>query len=214
VTSIFESLFQMPEDLLKKSGEEATNEFLNSAQVRDAALFEQEYLAAEARRKLREEEKEHALLMYDAIGGGLQSLSDIAGKETAAGKAFAVAGALIDTYAAINAILKNTAKNPKTGAIPGFAIAQAVATGLFGLAQVKKILSVQVPGGKGSGGSAGSMAPAPSPTFNIVGSSGSSQLREAVERGMEKPVKAYVTQKDINSSAELDRNTRMTASII
>lgn len=182
------------------------------AQLNDRLQKEQQLLddSRKKKKEISEEEKEHALLMYDAIGGGLQALGDIAGKETAAGKAFAVAGALIDTYAAIAGQLKAFSKVP----VPGYAIAQAVATGLFGIAQVKKILSVQVPGGKGSGGSAGSMSPAPSPTFNIVGSSGSSQLREAVERGMEKPVKAYVTQKDINSSAELDRNTRMTASII
>lgn len=225
------SLFQTAEELLKstpewvkaqnerrkiakeeylKDFELGVDEFLNSALARDAALFQQEYLAGEARRKLREEEKEHALLMYDAIGGGLQALSDIAGKETAAGKAIAVAGALIDTYASIAKQLAAFSGVP----VPGYAIAQAIATGLFGLAQVKKILSVQVPGGGGGGGSAGSMAPAPSPTFNVVGSSGSSQLREAVEKGMEKPVKAYVTQKDINSSAELDRNTRKSATIV
>lgn len=231
VTSIFESLFKTPEELLSstpewekakmellkipeeeylKDFELGVEEFLNSAQARDAALFLQQYLSAEARRKLREEEKEHALLMYEAIGDGLTSLADIIGKETAAGKAFAVAGALISTYAAIAGQLEAFSKAP----VPGYAIAQAIATGLFGFAQVKKILSVQVPGGGGGGGSAGSMAPAPSPTFNVVGSSGSSQLREAVEKGMEKPVKAYVTQKDINSSAELDRNTRKSATIV
>ena len=98
--------------------------------------------------------------------------------------------------------------------VPGYAIAQSIAIGLFGMAQVKKILSVPVPGG-GGGGSAGSMAtPTQAPTFNIVGTSGASQLREAVEGGLNRPIKAYVTQKDISTSAELERSTRKTASII
>jgi len=70
-------------------------------------------------------------------------------------------------------------------------------------------------GHSGGGGSAGSIAtPTQAPTFNIVGTSGASQLREAVEGGLNRPIKAYVTQKDISTSAELERSTRKTASII
>ena len=145
----------------------------------------------------------------DAVGMSLQGFSMLAEKDSKKQKKLAAAGATIDTLAAIVGVLKNAGKGPQ-GGIPGFAIAQAIATGIFGFAQVKKILATDP-----TGGSDTKMAsPAPSPTFNVVGTSGGSQLREAVERGMEKPVKAYVTQKDINSSAELDRNTRRSASII
>ena len=145
----------------------------------------------------------------DAVGMSLQGFSMLAEKDSKKQKQLAAAGATIDTLAAIVGVLKNAGKGPK-GGIPGFAIAQAIATGIFGFAQVKKILATDPT----SGSDTKMSSIPPSPTFNVVGSSGSSQLREAVERGMDKPVKAYVTQKDINSSAELDRNTRKSATIV
>lgn len=84
-----------------------------------------------------------------AISSIASTLADELGKSTLAGKGLAIAGALIDTYAAIAATLKSAAKTPM-GGIPGYAIAQSIATGIAGLLAVKKIASVQVPG-KGGG---------------------------------------------------------------
>jgi hypothetical protein len=196
-----------------EASKNAIKEFLDSNDVIEAA---------EIKRRQGEEEsakltakwlgviREEHIMTWQAVGDAMSSMSSILGEQTRAGKALAVAGALIDTYSAIAKTLNAFA--PK--AVPGYAIAQSIAIGLFGMAQVKKILSVPVPGGKG-GGSAGSMAaPTQAPTFNIVGTSGASQLREAVEGGLNRPIKAYVTQKDISTSAELERSTRKTASII
>ena len=57
-------------------------------------------------------------------------------------------------YAAIAGTLKNVARS-ESGAIPGYAIAQAIATGVAGLVTVQKIIAVQIPG-QGGGGSASS----------------------------------------------------------
>ena len=153
--------------------------------------------------------------MFEAIGGGLQSLGYLLGEATSEGKAIAAAGALIDTYAAITGILKNTARTP-AGGIPGFAIAQAVAAGLFGFAQVKKIYSVDVPNGKGSGGAVGgvpSEVPIQQPDFNIVGVARQNQLRETIDGALGRPIRAYVTTRDIRSGEELDRNIVRGASV-
>lgn len=103
-----------------------------------------------ARKELDKAEFESKMQTTTAIGGVLTSLSGLVGQQTAVGKGLAVAGATIDTFAAVAATLKNAAKTP-AGGIPGYAILQAAAVGINGIAAVRNILKVQVPGGGGSG---------------------------------------------------------------
>ena len=110
--------------------------------------------AATATKTIAQKEFEHKQLMLKAIGDGLNAMSDIVGKQTGAGKAMAVAASLISTYSAIAGQLA-TFSGPKAPPIPGYAIAQAIATGLAGFAAVKNILKVQVPKGGGGGGTGG-----------------------------------------------------------
>ena len=92
--------------------------------------------------------------------------------------------------------------------MPGYAIAQAIATGLVGLANVKKIASVKVP--ESSGGSSsqtGSItAASAAPSFNIVGSDPQTQLAEAIGQQAQQPVKAFVVAGDVSTAQSLDRN--------
>jgi hypothetical protein len=92
--------------------------------------------------------------LLGATANAINALADIAGKNTKAGKALAVAASLINTYAAIAGQLKAFAGLP----IPGYAIVQAIATGLVGFKAVKDIIATPVPDGGGSGG--GGAAPA------------------------------------------------------
>lgn len=167
--------------LLKREADAATFEEENTKALEkannEALSFEQRYAIVDAQEKLLTEnknlteeertriEKENAAARK-AIGdaefnakqamlGAMSQLANIAadelGKSTVAGKALAVAAATISTYAAIAGQLKAFSEVP----IPGYAIAQAIATGAMGLVQVKKILSVKVPAKSGgSGGSA------------------------------------------------------------
>jgi hypothetical protein len=154
-------------------------------------------------------------ILLDGISGSLHAASDLVGRNTAAGKTFAVASALIDTYAAIAGQLRAATKSPGA-VIPGYVIAQAVATGLAGFAAVKNILKVKVPGGGGGGGqsgdfSGGSSAPA-APSFNVVGTSGVNQLAQSIQ-GQQQPIEAYVVGANVTSQQALDRNITETASI-
>jgi hypothetical protein len=166
--------------------------------------------AQDAKIKITKLEKENQLKLYQAIGDGLGQLSDILGKETAAGKGIAVAGALINTYAAISGQLQAFSKVP----IPGYAIAQAVVTGLSGFAAVKNIMSVKVPNASEDGSVAipqfqppqAAPTQAQSPSFNIVGSSGTNQLATAIGSQTQQPIQAYVVSNDITSAQSLDRN--------
>ena len=69
-----------------------------------------------------------------------------------------------------------------------------------------------VSGGGGGGISAPSVPSAP-PSFNIVGSSDTNQLAEAIGSQEQKPVKAYVTSNDVTTAQGLDRNIVEGASI-
>lgn len=163
-------------------------------------------------KKTEEERFKHKLMMLDGMGEGLQALGYLLGEATQEGKAIAAAGALIDTYAAIAKTLKAFAGVP----IPGYAIAQSIGIGLAGFAQVKKIYSVNVPKGGSGGGAAGgvpSEVPIQQPDFNIVGVARQNQLRETIDGALGRPIRAYVTTRDIRSGEELDRNIVRGASV-
>ena len=86
-------------------------------------------------------------LLY-GISAAITAASDLVGRNTVAGKALAVSATLINTYASIAGQLRAFAGVP----IPGYAIAQAIATGLVGLKAVKDIIAVKVPAPRGGGG--------------------------------------------------------------
>tara|TARA_R100001463_G_scaffold69904_2_gene123402 strand:+ start:1517 stop:3586 length:2070 start_codon:yes stop_codon:yes gene_type:complete len=148
--------------------------------------------------KLEFEEKQRAMASFANLAS---ALSSALGKETAAGKAMAVAASLINTYAAIAGQLKAFSGMP----VPGYAIAQAVATGVQGFMAVKEILAVKVPGGGGGGGNAPKSMPT-APTFNVVGSSATTQLASAIGEQEQQPVQAYVVSQDVTSAQSLENN--------
>ena len=153
--------------------------------------------------------KKEADAKQKALNGYASALSDISGvlgQETEAGKGIAIASSLVNTYAAISGQLKAFSGVP----IPGYAIAQAIATGVTGFAQVKKIASVKIPNSGGGGGSTGSppsggSAPTP-PSFNVVGSSETSALGDAVASQTNEPVQAYVVSNDVTTAQSLQNN--------
>lgn len=169
------------------------------------ALYDKQ---AKARIKIAEKEAENKSKLNSAIAQGAEALSGIIGKQTAIGKTLAVASSLINTYASIAGQLKAFSSIP----VPGFAIAQAIATGLVGFASVKDILSVKVPESGGADAGAGGVAPS-APAVNLVGSTDSNQIAETINsqtdqqnENANKPMRAYVVTKDISTQEELERN--------
>ncbi|CAB4141749.1 hypothetical protein UFOVP424_34 [uncultured Caudovirales phage] len=134
-------------------------------------LLAQEGLTAEQRKKIQDDQTANAAKnaeaqvsidqkkfdaqqkLLQAVGAAIMAVADIAGKNTVAGKALAVAATLINTYSAIAGALAQYSK-PGAPPIPGFAIAQAVATGLVGFKAVADIIKTPVPSGGGGGGGA------------------------------------------------------------
>jgi hypothetical protein len=91
------------------------------------------------------------------ISSLLSGLSDLAGKETAAGKAFAIASATIDTYLGATKAYQSLAGIPVVGPALGAVAAGVAVAG--GIKNVKSILAVKVPGGGGGGGGGNISAP-------------------------------------------------------
>lgn len=159
---------------------------------------------AEARVKIADAEFEQKQMALQTYAGALSDISGVIGEETQAGKMLAVASSLISTYSAIAGQLKAFSEVP----VPGYAIAQAIATGAVGFANVKKILSTKVPtksGGGGGGASVGGATPQ-APSFNIVGATETSQLAEAIGEQTQEPVQAYVVANDVTTAQSLNNN--------
>jgi hypothetical protein len=179
----------------------------------EAAIKKQEAFKEEVRKN---EIIQEALLRDSKIQmaeNTLGAIGALLGDSAKAQKAVGIATALIDTYRGIAA-----------GVALGFpaAIPAVAAAAATGFATVKKIISTKVPtvpgstGGASSGGASSASAVAPqaiAPSFNIVGDSGSNQIRDAINTQGDKPKRAYVVSKDISTQLELDRNTQGNASL-
>jgi hypothetical protein len=197
-------------EALQNSTEIALERLLNSELVANAKRTANEGKYAKLREDISEEEFNNRLALMDGIAGGAQALSSILGQETAAGKGLAVAAALIDTYAAIAGQLKAFAGVP----VPGYAIAQSIATGLAGFAAVKNILSVNVPGGGGGGGSVGNTgSPSRPPAFNVVESSSQNQLNSQLLQSRDQPIETFVVDRNMTSAQSARRNKVESSSI-
>tara|TARA_B100000780_G_scaffold60771_1_gene39078 strand:+ start:550 stop:2379 length:1830 start_codon:yes stop_codon:yes gene_type:complete len=148
------------------------------------------------------------------VGQTFGTMAKILGENSKAGKAFAIAQALTNTYLGVTEVLDNETTLPEPfGTIQKVSsIAGVLATGF---AAVKSIKSVR-PGGGGGGTpslpSGGGSSPTP-PAFNVVGSSGESQLADAIGGQTQRPARAYVVSNDVTTAQELDRNIIEGASI-
>jgi hypothetical protein len=197
-------------EALQDSTEMALEKLLNSELVANAKRTANEREYAKLREDISEEEFNNRLALMDGIAGGAQALSNILGQETSKGKALSVAAALIDTYAAIAGQLKAFAGVP----VPGFAIAQSIATGLAGFAAVKNILSVNVPGGGGGGGSVGNTgSPSRPPAFNVVESSSQNQLNSQLLQSRDQPIETFVVDRNVTTAQAARRNKIESSSI-
>jgi len=147
------------------------------------------------------------------VGNALSSFSEIAGKETAAGKALAIASTLIQTYQSAQSSYASLAGIPIVG--PALGVAAAGAAVFAGMKQIQNIKKTKVPkGGGGGGASAGgasvgsaSVGAAPTPpSFNVVGASETSVLGDAVASQTNEPIQAYVVSNDITTAQSLENN--------
>lgn len=152
-----------------------------------------------------EKAKHDVLLKFTAIGLALAT------EGSNAGKALAIANALISTYAGAAQVLDD-----KT--LPLIAKIAGVATVLTtGFTQIRAIQQTQIPvlsvGGVTASGGGTPVPQIQPPNFNVVGASPINQLTEAIAGQQSQPVKAFVVAGDVTTAQELDRNAITTAGI-
>ncbi len=146
----------------------------------------------------------------------LSNISDLIGKDTAAGKAAAIASTTINTYAAAQSAFKNAQANPISILGPAYPYISAGLAIAGGLKNVQAILAVPTPGAGGGGGSApsgGGAASMTAPSFNTVGSSSTNQLAQTIGSQAQTPQRTFVVASDVSTAQAMDRNIISNASI-
>lgn len=217
--------------LADKDLEKANNEKL-SFDIRLSAIADREQLMSQmifkteeertafekansdARKKIANDEanakREAALSVADT----LVNVANLLGKETATGKALAVASATISTINSAQKAYESTVGIPYVG--PFLAPVNAGLALAAGYKNVQDILSVQVPGGGGGGGSApsASITSTPqAPSFNVIGTSGANANQISKLTQSQEPIKAYVVASDVTTQQALNRNIVTSASL-
>ena len=139
-------------------------------------------------------------------------IANLLGQNSKAGKAAAVAAALINTYQGITAELATKTVTPF-----GFALklVNIASTAAIGFKAVKSIMATKpTEGGGGSVSNPGagvgtprmeSIPPIP-PEFNTVGASDTNQLASAIGQQDQQPIKAFVVSNDVTTAQGLERN--------
>jgi len=152
------------------------------------------------------------------VAGSLGAVSDLIGKDSAAGKALAIAQATISTYSAAAAALAP----PPVGAGPilgPLAAGIAVATGLKSVRDIMKTKLPSKYGGDGGGGSLPSIEPPPivdDPIDDVEeGPTGLGAFIPNIESitTATEPIQAYVIENDISSSQALQEELETQATL-
>lgn len=174
---------------------------------------------AKIRTEISQAEAENRILITESFVNVLASLDSITGKNSEKSfersKRLQIAQALINTYLSINKTLAAFAGVP----IPGYAIAQAIATGIAGFVQVKKIAETKYQSPKINttatiGGTASSVQSA-APLTPGLGATATAQAlnAEAINNLGNTALRAYVMNSDIQNNSQrnayLQRNARI-----
>lgn len=174
---------------------------------------------AKARIELDKLEVESKQAQLEGIGNALSQMSAIAGESTNAGKALAVASTAISTYSTAQKAYESAFLPVPTTASPALGAVFAGVAVAGGLLNMKKILSVKTPGGKGSAVSAPSISAGgggamSAPQFNVVGNSGTNQLASSLGSAIQSnPVQAYVVASNVTTAQSLNRNIVQNATL-
>jgi hypothetical protein len=181
---------------------------LDAKYATDSFLLEQKLAADKKALKDKELADEKALQAQklNTLGVSFGKVSELLGKNSKAGKAFAISQALINTYQGITAELATKTATPFEFGVKLVNIASVVGIGFKAVKDILKTPEMSTGGGgvsapSGGGGAGGTSAP----TFNVVGNAGVNQI--ATTLGKEQPpVQAFVVSKQMTNQQEMDRN--------
>ena len=191
----------------EKYGIDTTN--LVTAQAEEINKINAKYDKEDSDRKKKKAADDKAVqeATLGAISGALGSLSELAGKDAASGKAISAAQAVINTYLGATKALGQ-------GGIAGpIAAAGVVASGI---ASIRKIYATKIPATAGGGGATTPRPQVSVPSinprlsFDTQASDLGNQISQSLDRS---PVRAYVVNQDVQTAEKMDRKIKETATI-
>jgi hypothetical protein len=192
-----EASFQIQRNLIDQKDkllkEQLTNQLITEQQYTDAVKAN-----SEARMEIDKKENEAKMANAAMAAGLLGTVSDLVGRNTAAGKATAIAATTIDTYlgaqkAYTSQLIPGDPSSPIRAAI---AAAIAVAGGIK---NVREIVKTKVPGGgAASAPSISAAAPGGVPQVPTIGNSPITALGAAMQPTQ--PLRAYVVESEVTGT--------------
>jgi hypothetical protein len=182
---------------------DARLEILKAFEIKKANL-QADFLADEQERErlVQDSKVQMAIDTFNRMGALLDQNSK-------AGKSFAIAQALINTYQGITAELQTETVTPYEF---GIKLANVATTAAMGFKAVKNIMKTR-PGATATSGdtSMGSSPTQQAPIFNFGGTDIANQIAQTL--GQQQPVQAYVVANDVTTAQSLDRNIITSASL-
>jgi hypothetical protein len=192
-----EASFQIQKDLVDQK-DALIQEQYQKGLITEAQFTEGMKANAMARVEIDKAEVNAKMENASKIAGLLGGLSDLVGKESAAGKAFAVAQATIDTYLSAQKAYQSMVGIPVAG--PALAAVAAGVAIAGGIKNIREITRVKLPGG-GGGVSAPSItasAPAVTSAVPTLGTSPVTALGTMMQN--QPPLRAYVVESEVTGS--------------
>jgi hypothetical protein len=165
-----------------------------------------------AAQQTAEQEKILQAQRVQMLSNTLGNITSALGENSKAGKAFAIAQALINTYQGITAELATKTATPFEF---GLKLANIASTAAIGFKAVKNILKTNPKGGGGGTpsltGEGGGASATSAPQFNVVGNTGINQLAQTL--GTQQPIEAFVVASNVTSAQSINRNIVQNASL-
>lgn len=162
--------------------------------------------------ELAEEERRAKVTAAQSIGNALGALSDLVGKETAAGKVLGIAQATINTFIGATEVLRAKSDLPEPfGTISKIAnVAAIIATGL---AAVKNIVKTPVPGSYGGGGGNVPTTSQVTPLQPQIQNTNTLLNQNQLNQIGNATVRAFVVESDVTNNQERIRRLNRAARI-
>ena len=189
--------FNIQKELAAKKLALATTEFENG---RMSQTEYTNFLRANAdeQKKIDEASVQAKMQVAQQVAGILSSMSDLAGKDTAAGKGLAIAAATINTYTGATQALNSKVPAPEPFATI-IRIAQAGVIVATGIKSIREITKTKVPGGGGaSAPSISASAPATASAVPTLGNSPVTAIANVMQN--QKPLRAFVVESEVTGS--------------
>jgi hypothetical protein len=176
---------------------------LAQEEYKNGRMTEAEYTAflkanADERKAIDEAQVQAKMQTAQQVAGILSSMSDLAGKDTAAGKGLAIAAATINTYTGATQALNSKVPAPEPLATI-IRVAQAGVIVASGIKSIREIAKTKVPSGGGSSApSVSASAPQIASQVPTLGNSPVTSLQNIMDN--QKPLKAYVVESEVTGS--------------